>query len=270
MNDGALERVGLALPVQDGSRSRVRQGLAGYNLRFVKLKDFVTIGSLLVALYAAEQAFAGRLERASLFLVLSWAFDALDGLVARLTGTGDAFGAHLDDVVDHVAYTVAPAFVVFNAYAPHGRWLAFLLMFAMVAVGTIRLARHATTPASVPGYWIGLPRPAFGFMLVFFLNSPLFRAMWGPAIGAALVAVMSVLSLTHLPYRNHKRPFSRRQRAALVALLIGCVGLYPLGQAWNAASLLTGLYLLAPWIALNRTERAAIARAVSGATSERN
>ena len=229
----------------------------------VKIKDLVTLGSLLVALYSVEQAFEGRLERASALVLLAWGFDALDGLVARLTRSGNEFGAHLDDIVDHFAYTVAPAFVVFNAYAPHGRLLAFVLLFAVVAGGTIRLARFATAPLSYPGYWIGLPRPAVGFMLVFFLSSSIFSMPAGPLVGVALVALLAGLSLTRLPYRNHKRPFRRWQVAALVSTLLACIALYPLGQMWNGALLLGTVYLFAPWIALTGAERRAIARALS-------
>jgi CDP-diacylglycerol---serine O-phosphatidyltransferase len=228
----------------------------------LKLKDLVTLGSLFVALYAVEEAFGGRLERASVMVLVAWGFDALDGLVARLTRSGNAFGANLDDLVDHFAYTVAPAFVLFNAYGPSHRVLAFVLLFTVVAVGTIRLARFATTPLSYPGYWIGLPRPAFGFMLVFFLNSSIFATASGPIAGAVLVALMAGLSLTRLPYRNHKKPFERRHAVALVAILLGCIALYPFGQMWNGALLLGTIYLCAPWIALRARERSEIARAL--------
>lgn len=229
----------------------------------MKLKDYVTLGNLVVALYAVEESFGGRIERATVFALVSWAFDAMDGLIARLTHSGNRFGAHLDDLVDHVAYTLAPAFIAFNAYAPEGRFLAFLLLFVIVSIGTIRLARFATDPLSFPGYWIGLPRPAFGFTLLFLLNSSLFRTAAGPRIGVGLVALMAGLSLTRLPYRNHKQPFTRGQSAALVSLLPGCVALYPVGQMWNAALLVTSLYLLAPWIALNSRERTAIAQTLA-------
>ena len=235
----------------------------------VKLKDYLTLGSLGVALYSVDLAFEGRLERASVMVLLAWGFDALDGLVARLTKTGNRFGANFDDLVDHFAYTIAPAFVVFNAVAPRGHALAFLLLFAVVGVGTIRLARSMTTPLSHPGYWIGLPRPAFGFMLVFLLNSSLFRHQAGVYLVVALVVLMAGLSLTRLPYRNHKKPFRRFQTAALVATLVACVALYPLGQMWNGAVLLGAIYLCAPWIALSAAGRREIADGLAAQTGAR-
>jgi CDP-diacylglycerol---serine O-phosphatidyltransferase len=229
----------------------------------VKLKDYATLGSLAVALYAIDQAFAGRIERAAVLVLLAWAFDAMDGLIARLTHSGNAFGAHLDDIVDHIAYTMAPAFVLFNAYVPHGRLLAFATLFLVVAVGTVRLARTATEELTYPGYWIGLPRPAFGFMIVFYLNSTLFKAPSGWIAGLPLVAVLAVLSLTQLPYRNHKAPFRRWQTVLLLLALGIGIALYPLGQMWNAALVYGLLYLASPWIILTRAGRARIADALN-------
>jgi CDP-diacylglycerol---serine O-phosphatidyltransferase len=229
----------------------------------LKLKDLVTLGSLVVALYSVDLAFSGQLERASVMVLLAWGFDALDGLVARLTRTGNRFGAHLDDLVDHFAYTVAPAFVVFNAYAKLNRLGAFVLLFAIVAVGTIRLARSATVTLTCRGYWIGLPRPAFGFLLVFFLNSSFFPMPAGPLIGSVLVILMAGLSLTQLPYRNHKKPFTRPRALALVGTLLACIALYPLGHMWNGAVVLGTIYLFAPWIALNGRERGEIAQSLA-------
>jgi CDP-diacylglycerol---serine O-phosphatidyltransferase len=224
----------------------------------VKLKDYVTLGSLAVALYSVDLAFQGRLERASVMVLLAWGFDALDGLVARLTRTGNRFGANLDDLVDHFAYTVAPAFVVFNAYAPYGEALAFALLLAVVGVGTIRLARSMTTPLSFPGYWIGLPRPAFGFMLVFLLNSSLYQYPMGRYLVVGLMVLMAGLSLTRLPYRNHKKRFRPAHTIALVATLLTCIALYPWGQMWNGAVVLGTIYLFAPWIGLSKTGRRTI------------
>ncbi|MBE3073002.1 MAG: CDP-alcohol phosphatidyltransferase family protein [Acidobacteria bacterium] len=229
----------------------------------LKLKDLVTLGSLLLALYSVEQAFSGRTERAAVMVLLAWGFDAIDGLVARLTRSGNAFGANLDDLVDHVAYTVAPAFIVFNVYAPGGWALAFALLFTVVAVGTIRLAGFATTPLGYPGYWIGLPRPALGFNLVFFLNSSVFAMPGGRLAGAALVAVMGGLSLTRLPYRNHKKPFRRAHVVLLVGTLLGCIALYPVGQMWNGALVLGTIYLFAPWLTLSARGRAEISKALA-------
>ena len=229
----------------------------------VKLKDYVTLGGLLVALYAIDLAFEGRLERASVMVLVAWGFDALDGLVARLTGGGNKFGSNLDDLVDHFAYTVAPAFVVFNACAPHGEALALGLLFVVVGVGTVRLARAMTTPLSYPGYWIGLPRPAFGFMLVFILNSSIYHTSAGIYLVVGLVVLMAGLSLTRLPYRNHKKPFRPSQTITLVAILLGCIALYPLGHMWNGAVVLGTIYLFAPWIGLSRAERATIAVALA-------
>jgi phosphatidylglycerophosphate synthase len=42
--------------------------------------------------------------------------DALDGPVARATGTGNRFGSEFDSAADHIGQGIAPAVVVFSAY----------------------------------------------------------------------------------------------------------------------------------------------------------
>ena len=52
-----------------------------------KLKDSVTTLSLLVSVASIVLAFDGRIALASFLVFVAWGFDALDGLVARLTNT---------------------------------------------------------------------------------------------------------------------------------------------------------------------------------------
>jgi CDP-diacylglycerol--serine O-phosphatidyltransferase len=222
----------------------------------LKLKDWFTLGSLVVAVVAVVFAFAGDLGWACGCVMVAWAFDAMDGLVARLTRSGNRFGAALDDQVDHFAYTVAPAFIVFNAYAPTSLVLALGLCAWLLALGTIRLARGQVAPVSWPGYWVGLPRPASGFTIAFFVNSTLFTWPTMRSAGAVLLVALGLLGLTALPYRNHKKPFTPVQTAAIIAVPVVCVGLSVAGQTWNAALAASSLYLVSPWIIVSGEERA--------------
>ena len=87
-----------------------------------RLKDCCTLVAVSIAAYAVVAAFEGDIPRASACVLFTWVFDALDGVVARLTGGGTDFGARFDDVVDHVGYSVAPASSCSPPFAStHGR-----------------------------------------------------------------------------------------------------------------------------------------------------
>lgn len=89
------------------------------------------------------------------------------------------------------------------------------------------------------------------------MNSELFRPPFGWMAGVLLVAVLMALTLTRLPYRNHKQPFKPWQVAVLAAVPLACIALYPLGHMWNAGMVAVMLYLSAPWLSVPIAKRAA-------------
>ena len=108
--------------------------------------NWFTSASLFCGLYAillAGQA-QGNLDmyyQAGLMIFFAGVFDMLDGRVARMTGTGTAFGVQLDSLVDIISFGVAPACLVyFWGLAPHGPFCVFVAGALMLA-GAFRLAR---------------------------------------------------------------------------------------------------------------------------------
>jgi CDP-diacylglycerol---serine O-phosphatidyltransferase len=228
-----------------------------------KLKDAVTAASLLAGVLAVVLGFEGRIALASFLVLVAWGFDALDGLVARLTHSQNAFGEQFDDLVDHVGYTMAPAFIVYAAFRPRAALLGLAACFASMLLGTIRLALARVAPRKYPGYWIGLPRPAAGFLIVFFLNSRLFALdplLWPSAV--AFVG-LGLLGLTSLPYRNHKVSLGW-PLGLLLALAIGSsLAAHAVGWMWDVALAWGLLYLLSPWVFMRPEARAAIGKTLA-------
>lgn len=108
--------------------------------------NWFTSASLFCGLYAillAGQA-QGDLDmyyKAGLMIFFAGVFDMLDGRVARMTGTGTAFGVQLDSLVDIISFGVAPACLVyFWGLAPYGAAGVFVSGALMLA-GAFRLAR---------------------------------------------------------------------------------------------------------------------------------
>lgn len=227
-----------------------------------KLKDYFTAASLLVSIGAVIFAFQGRIPLASFLVFVAWGFDALDGLVARLTKTKNEFGAQFDDLVDHIAYTVAPGFIVYAALGRAAWWLGLAGCFATILLGTIRLALANTLSLRYPGFWIGLPRPASGFVIVILLNARLFadgRLVW---LQLALIVLLALSGLSRLPYKNHKGRLRPLEKAFPIAGVVTSLACYPIGWMWDVGLVWATLYLCAPWLALSAGERRQIAAAV--------
>jgi CDP-diacylglycerol--serine O-phosphatidyltransferase len=126
------------------------------------LPNGFTLGSLFFGIYAIVSSSRGDFSHAVLYIVLAGVCDALDGRVARATGTGSQLGEELDSLVDAISFGLAPAMIVYFAVLDQRGW-AWLPVFFFAACAVLRLARFNITQAGESkSYFIGLPSPAAG------------------------------------------------------------------------------------------------------------
>jgi len=106
-------------------------------------------------------ATTGQFETAALLVGIAALLDALDGRVARLTGTTSEFGREFDSLADTISFGVAPAVLAWSwALSDFGR-LGWAVSFLYVVCGTLRLARfNIQTGPYDRRYFVGLPIPA--------------------------------------------------------------------------------------------------------------
>ncbi len=178
----------------------------------MKLKDYVTLGNLLCGMAVFVCLMHHRFDLGCYLIILGWIFDALDGLVARLTKQFNKFGGELDNLCDLVTYSVAPGFLIFYAFyyiADYHILFSSAIAFLPVAVGTIRAARYNVRRAEFPGFFIGLPRTAFALVMVALLQSSLFQFL-GPyfsgylyLIPAAIIVLISFMLMSTKPFVGH-------------------------------------------------------------------
>jgi len=119
---------------------------------------------------------------------LAIVFDTLDGWAARRSKP-NAFGMHLDSLADAVSFGVAPAFIVFKAFAGfYSSWAGLLFLAAAIAfvlAALLRLARFNTKKKK--GHYQGLPSPIAALLvLVVCYASPALSPAW-LVCGAALM-----------------------------------------------------------------------------------
>ena len=131
----------------------------------VILPSGLTLANLFCGVFAIISASRGEFDFAGLLIVLGGVADALDGRVARATGSGSRFGSELDSLVDIITFGVAPAFIMYFAVLNREGW-EWLIAFLYVTCAAIRLARFNVEQAGrAKRYFHGLPSPAAGMTL---------------------------------------------------------------------------------------------------------
>ena len=135
------------------------------NRAVVILPNGFTLASLFFGVFAIVAASRGEFDTAGLYVVFGGICDALDGRVARATGTGSRFGSELDSLVDAITFGLAPAMIMYFAVLNRNGW-DWIFSFLFTACAVIRLARFNVEQAGrAKKYFHGLPSPAAGMTL---------------------------------------------------------------------------------------------------------
>jgi CDP-diacylglycerol--serine O-phosphatidyltransferase len=122
-------------------------------------------GSIVISVDNALVGSAEDYRLAAILLVLAGVFDALDGFVARATGTSSDFGVQLDSIADVMNFGCAPALLLYTyGFVPLGADHPTMLRagafacFMFVACGALRLARfNVSVGHTDPRYFVGMP-----------------------------------------------------------------------------------------------------------------
>jgi CDP-diacylglycerol--serine O-phosphatidyltransferase len=129
-----------------------------------------TMGNVVCGFLSILSAFEGNVTTACWFIILAGVLDAMDGRVARMSGTTSQFGVELDSLADFLSFGVAPAVLVHTIkLASLGKW-GWVISIVFIMAASYRLARYnllATTEEKKDFY--GMPVPAAAFALVSYI-----------------------------------------------------------------------------------------------------
>lgn len=161
-------------------------------------------------LHASREEFIA----ASWFIILAAGFDALDGIMARITKSSSEFGVEIDSLSDVVSFGAAPAFLVYQLSLHQLEGLGILISSLLMIFAALRLARFNV---QLVGFdkdrFVGLPVPVSAITVASFtLNAWNEITGLDPAGVIALpwmVVVLSLLMVSKIPYDTLPR-FSRR------------------------------------------------------------
>jgi CDP-diacylglycerol--serine O-phosphatidyltransferase len=125
------------------------------------LPSMFTMGNMFCGYACIVYAMRGEFATAAPFIGFAIVLDALDGRIARMTGSTSAFGLELDSLADVISFGLAPAILSFAwGLNPLGR-LGWAAAFVFVAAAALRLARFNIQSGSTDKrYFVGMPSPA--------------------------------------------------------------------------------------------------------------
>lgn len=166
------------------------------------LPNLVTTGGLFAGFYGIVATMDGKYDLAAWFILISAVFDALDGKVARMTGTTSRFGVEYDSLVDLVSFGVAPGLLMYSwALQPFGKF-GWLAAFLYVVCGALRLARFNIQINTVESRrFVGLPIPAAAGMVASCVL--IFYHLGGTGTIKKISVLLLIYTLAYLMVSNH-------------------------------------------------------------------
>jgi CDP-diacylglycerol--serine O-phosphatidyltransferase len=232
------------MPRTDKRNRRFRRGI-------YILPTLFTIGTIFCGFYAIISTLKGEFDLAAIALGFAVVCDGLDGRIARLTNSTSEFGIQIDSLADVMAFGMAPAVLAYvwglksiaptyPPYAKHIQQIGWIVCFAFVICGTMRLARfniQSTRPQgnlgpSAKKSFVGMPIPAGAALIaaiVHFIPDPIDHWLLG-AFWNVLVGFLAFLMISTIRYPSFKHVDLRSRRSYVVvsvlALLVALVYLY--------------------------------------------
>ncbi len=147
----------------------------------------------------------GKYSYAAWLIVIAAIFDALDGVMARLTNSSSELGVELDSLADIISFGAAPAFLIYEIQLINYNSVGVIISSLIMIAGGFRLARFNVQLVGFnKEYFKGLPIPSSAITLAAFILT-----YYKPGIGIEypystltfpLVIVLSILMVSSIKY----------------------------------------------------------------------
>ena len=188
------------------------------------LPSLFTMGNMWCGYASVVYSLRGEYEMAAPLIGIAYLLDALDGRLARMTGTESEFGLQLDSLADVISFGIAPAVMSFAwGLQPLGR-LGWAAAFMFVACAAMRLARFnvLSTKGGDKRYYVGMPSPAAAAVpaaTVYIYPYGLYD--YRAALPALLMVLLpAVLMVSTIKYRSFKDLDLKSRRSFRVLVTI--------------------------------------------------
>ncbi len=142
---------------------------------------------------------------AAWLIIIAALFDALDGIMARLTNSSSELGVELDSLSDLVSFGAAPAFLIYQIHFINYNAFGVIISSLLLIAGGFRLARFNVQLVGFDkSYFKGLPIPSSAitvaaFVLTYYEKGIGFQEPYASFI-IPLVVVLSILMVSTIKY----------------------------------------------------------------------
>ncbi|MDX1546285.1 MAG: CDP-diacylglycerol--serine O-phosphatidyltransferase [Rhodothermales bacterium] len=188
-----------------------RQGRPRRPIPRAAVPSFFTLMNLFSGFLAITQTLEGNFVQACWLIVLAGFFDALDGMMARLTNGQSLFGVELDSLADVVSFGTAPAVLVYVFGLQDFGVLGLIVASLPAICGAVRLARfNVSFDGEKKDYFTGLPIPgqavAIVALILNFQDPNVFLSEDNLTLLMPLVFVLSALMISNIRFEAIPKP----------------------------------------------------------------
>ena len=182
-----------------------------------------TMGNVVCGFLSLLSSFEHNVTAACWFVVLAAFLDALDGKVARLSGSSSRFGVELDSLADLLSFGVAPAMIVYSIkLSALGKW-GWIISIVYIMAASYRLARYNLLADSEEKKdFVGLPVPAAALALVSFVIFcyDAFGELEYSEYLVSMIVLFAFLMVSQVQYESLPDRFDNRPARIRLAIMI--------------------------------------------------
>ena len=134
------------------------------------IPNLFTATNMFCGFLSIIEAGTGNYNYAAWLIVVAALFDALDGLVARLTNSSSELGVELDSLSDIISFGAAPSFLLYSTYFYQYNTIGIILSSLPLITGGFRLARfNLQLVGFEKSFFLGLPIPISALTITTFV-----------------------------------------------------------------------------------------------------
>ena len=145
----------------------------------------------------------GNFEYSAWLIFVAAVFDALDGLVARLTNSSSELGVELDSLSDVVSFGAAPSFLLYKTFFYSMNTWGILISALPLIAGGFRLARfNIQLVGFSKSFFLGLPIPSAALTIASFILAFYHDGFVSPMSDfiTPMILILSYLMISNIRY----------------------------------------------------------------------
>lgn len=192
--------------------------------------SFFTVGNMFCGFYSIIAGIQGNYYLAAWMIVAGAFLDAMDGKIARFTGSSSQFGVEYDSLADVITFGLAPSMLIYMIFGKSMGIVGVFLSFLPLLFGSIRLARFNTKLKGFDkNYFSGLPIPiaaititSFILFTIHFYGDP---AKF-PRVLIVLIFCVSILMVSNIRYETAPKlnfKGNKLDKTKFILLIIGMI-----------------------------------------------